>query len=572
MLKEVLKRFSQNSKAIFLVVLGSISWSLTMVKSGIVYPFGMGFWGANGHDGVWHLSLISSLARGTLEMPVFAGSEIKNYHVGFDLILAIIHRLTTIPVVLLYFQIAPVLLSVLTGVAVYIFVKKWKGSVAAWWAMFFVYFGGDFGWVLTFLKDRTFGGESMFWAQQAVSTLINPPFALSVVLMFLGLNLLWRIKNKFSIQYYLLAILIFGTMFEVKAYAGILSLGALFVTGFYELLREKKAVFLKVFLGSTFVSLIFFLVFSKGSTNPFIFQPFWFLESMIGSSDRLNWTKLAEAMLSYKNQSVIRKFVPAYFLAFIIFWVGNMGTRLFGSLYVVDRVVKRFRDTSSFDIFFVLVILGGGGIPTFFLQQGTAWNTIQFFYYSLVFAGVLGGIFFGGLFRNKIKMSHVFVSSLIIFFTIPTSISTLVNNYIPGRPPAKISNEELSGLNFLSKQNKGIVLTYPFDEEASRKAEVPPRPLYIYASTSYVSTFSDKQVFLEDEGNLDITGFDWRTRHSEVQRFLDTLNQKEARDFLRNNNISYVYWVKPQRARLGESQLGIRKIFENSEVNIYKVD
>ena len=37
-----------------------------MVKSGLVYDYGMGFWGPNGHDGVWHVSLASSLARGTL--------------------------------------------------------------------------------------------------------------------------------------------------------------------------------------------------------------------------------------------------------------------------------------------------------------------------------------------------------------------------------------------------------------------------------------------------------------------------------------------------------------------------
>jgi hypothetical protein len=71
-----------------LILLGSLSWSLTMVKSGLKYSYGMGFWGPNGHDGIWHIALSESLARGSWQMPMFAGETIKNYHIGFDLILA----------------------------------------------------------------------------------------------------------------------------------------------------------------------------------------------------------------------------------------------------------------------------------------------------------------------------------------------------------------------------------------------------------------------------------------------------------------------------------------------------
>jgi hypothetical protein len=56
-----------------------------MVKSGVYYGYGIGFWGPNGHDGVWHISLINSLSKGSLEMPIFAGEQIKNYHIGFEL-------------------------------------------------------------------------------------------------------------------------------------------------------------------------------------------------------------------------------------------------------------------------------------------------------------------------------------------------------------------------------------------------------------------------------------------------------------------------------------------------------
>ncbi|MBU1066579.1 hypothetical protein KKE60_02170, partial [Patescibacteria group bacterium] len=96
--------------------------------------------------------------------------------------------------------------------------------------------------------------------------------------------------------------------------------------------------------------------------------------------------------------------------------------------------------------------------------------------------------------------------------------------------------------------------------------------LYLYESTAYVSAFSEKIVYLEDEVNLDITGYDWRGRREKVELFLKIPNQEEARSFLEENNISYIYWIIGQRAILGESQLGITKIFENSEVDIFAVN
>ena len=111
-----------------LIIIGTITWSLTMVRSGWLYSYGMGFWGANGHDAIWHIALAESLSRGSLQMPVFAGFGIQNYHIGFDLILAALHRITFIPVVNLYFQIIPPIMAILIGLLTYNFVYIWRKS------------------------------------------------------------------------------------------------------------------------------------------------------------------------------------------------------------------------------------------------------------------------------------------------------------------------------------------------------------------------------------------------------------------------------------------------------------
>lgn len=557
MLKEVSKLFSQKVKAATLILIGTLVWSWTMVKSGWIYSYGIGFWGANGHDGVWHIALAESLVKGSLSMPVFAGLELQNYHIGFDLILAALHKFTLIPVVNLYFQIIPPVLAILVGVLTYKFVYEWtKSSSASLWSVFFVYFGGSFGWLLG-------KGESAFWSQQAISSLINPPFALSTVLILSGLIILMKQDKK--ILDFLLCSLFFGVLIEIKAYAGILALGGLLVAGLYNLWHRRDTAILKVFIISLVVSLVIFLPLNKNSGSLLVWQPFWFLETMMGLSDRVGWDKFYSAMMTYKSGHIWIKEIPAYFVALVIFYVGNLGTRIIKEV-LVWKWVRNLKSIEWVEIFFMSIIVAGVAIPTFFLQKGTPWNTIQFFYYSLFFSGILAGVTMSQI-KNK------FIIFGIVLITIPTTILTLKDVYIPSRPPAKLSNPELSALLFLKRLPTGVVLTYPFDPIAAKEAEKnPPRPLSLYTSTAYVSAFSAHPIFLEDEINLDITGYNWPERLMAIKSWYKEKDQTLAREFLRENGIKYVYWLKGQRALLGEGQLGIKNIFENSEVTVYQVE
>ena len=304
MLGKLLKAFSLDKKALILIIIGSLIWSLTMFKSGLVYSYGVGFWGPNGHDGVWHIALSENLAKGSWEMPVFAGEAVKNYHIGFDLILAFIHKLTFIPIHTLYFQVIPPILASLIGIFAYKFVYVWRKSAKeAFWATFFVYFGGNWGWVVSLLRDKNFNGESMFWSQQSISTLVNPPFAFSLVLIFAGLYYLVkgsRLPKIQSNRYFLLSTFLFGILVQVKVYAGILILAALFMAGIWRMIKRKGVSLIKVFTGSLILSILIFSPVSKDVENSIVFSPFWFLETMMSFTDRVGWQKFGEAMMNYK--------------------------------------------------------------------------------------------------------------------------------------------------------------------------------------------------------------------------------------------------------------------------------
>jgi hypothetical protein len=571
MLKKALAILKKNSLAVSLVLLGSFVWSLTMVKSGIVYDYGMGFWGPNGHDGIWHIALIKSLSQGSWQMPVFAGEALKNYHLGFDLILAWISKLSGINPITLYFQITPPILAVLIGIFSYKLVIDWRGSKAqAFWALFFVYFGGSLGWIVNLVRKGSLDGESMFWAQQGISTLVNPPYALSLVILLLGLIVLGRYLRKPLPVYLLSSIFLFGILIQIKAYAGILSLAGLFLAGVVRFLRHKKYDILLVSLGSFLLSILLFLPLNKGARGLLVFQPFWFLETMMGLSDRVGWERFYSAMTNYRAGGIWFKAIPAYFVAFLIFWLGNLGTRMVKAVLVLGWL-KKPRSLQWLEIFFLVVIVAGLGIPLFFLQKGTPWNTIQFVYYSLFVSGILAGVALGQLLQRLNPKSSLIIGSLMVLLTIPTTIGTL-GHYLPQRPPAMVSGQELEALDFLSRQPAGVVLTYPYDTLKAKEAEAnPPRPLHLYESTAYVSALSGKVVYLEDQVNLDITGYGWRERRDEVEGFLQSSDLTLVRNYPRQRKIRYVYWLRGQRAKVGEEQIGMERIFENSMVSLYQI-
>ena len=254
-------------------------------------------------------------------------------------------------------------------------------------------------------------------------------------------------------------------------------------------------------------------------------------------SDRFNWPKFYEAMINYRAAGNWPKAILAYSVAFGIFVVGNMGTRIIGLFQT-----KNLSYTS--------IITAGLVLPMLFVQSGTAWNTIQFFYYSLFFMSLLAG--------ESIQNFPKLLKILIVLLTIPTAIQTLPH-YLPSRPPAKISIQELEALKFLAGQPAGVVLSYP----AIVKNTQAPRPLYEYESTAYVSALSNKPTFLEDEVNLNIMGYDWQTRRKQVDLFWNNPDLS----FLVAHNISYLYQIN----KMGTIPAGMTIVYENPTVAIYKI-
>lgn len=542
-----------------LIVVGSTFWLMTVIRSGLSYDYGLGFWGPNGHDAIWHLSLISQLKNSVPpQNPVFAGTMLTNYHYFFDLLLAKSSFLLNIDQLDLLFRFFPLLISILTGVLVYktvqVISRDYTSSILA---VFFVYFGGSFGWILSFIKDGSLGGESLFWAQQSISTLLNPPFAISLVFLFSGLYLFqqfYQNQSKPTLTALISLALLWGGLIEFKAYAGILILISLGLLGLEQLFRKREKHMLVLIIVCGIISLLVFLPNNLSSGSLLIFYPLWFVQTMILFQDRLNWIRLGMIIESENTLKIIL----GYGLGLMIFILGNFGTRVVGFLTL--KVLIKYRILLYISLFGLL-------IPLLFIQKGTNWNSLQFFYYTLVIFDLFTALTISTLVKRLPKhLSAIFVF-IIVFLTIPTAIGTF-EQYLPLRPPAKLSTQELEALNFLKQQPSGEVLTLAFDQSFTNKY-VEPVPLFAYASTAYVSAFSEHPTFVDDTINLDILGVDYKGRINERNDFLKIPDRQ--RDILAKNKIRFLYVPEDLHMQFDNGKVGIEEIYKNSQVTIYQV-
>ncbi|OGE30482.1 hypothetical protein A3C59_00675 [Candidatus Daviesbacteria bacterium RIFCSPHIGHO2_02_FULL_36_13] len=547
--------------ALLIITAGTIFQSIPTFRSGLNLTYGFSFWGPNTHDGMWHISLINEIIQGfPIENPIFAGTILRNYHFFYDLMVAGTAYLTKIPLMDLIFRFYPIIFAFLLGLGTYCLASGlFKKRIAAYFSLYFVYFAGSFGWIVDYLKNKTLGGESAFWANQSISFNLNPPFAVSLLIIIafiLSLISLEKIKSKMGI---FISVLLLGSLVGFKSYGSVLVLGALGLVAFINLFR-RQFEYLYIFILAIFFTLLIFITNFDIGQKLIIFSPFWFIHSMIDSPDRVGWVKLSLARIAGMETGNFFKLAYSELIGFIIFIIGNLGIRILAFVSLINT--KSIYKDNIYLFIFVFSLLSFL-IPSLFIQSGNPWNTIQFSYYGLYTTALISGSVAAGLIFKLPKLLSMVILLVFVILTPINSITTA--SYYIGNPHAKVTAEEMSALDFLLKQDDGTVLTVPFDEKFKNRVD-QPWPLFVYDSTAYVSAFSNKASFLEDIAQNQILLTDYETRLSASKDFF----LKGDKDFLSKNNISYIYLPVLFNIKLDEKTLGVEKIFENSEVEILK--
>lgn len=560
-LKQIRIRFTLQTFILLLVFALGIGGQLAIISpSGLLKNGELIFWSAHAHDGTWHIALMEEIKNGwPLQNPTFSGKRLVNYHFFSDILPAFFSKYIFLSNFDLYFRIFPFIYSILLGSTSYFLVKRLTNNFgASLWATIFTYFAGSFGYVIG-------RGESVFWATQPQSSSGNPPQIISNVILLASFYFLHLfLTNKKSRKLFVVCVILFGSLVSFKVYAGIVLLVALGIGGVWQLIRERDFKLLMLCFLSGVLSLLLYLPNTKNSAGFLIYEPWWYIRTMIVEPSRLNlidWELRRQTYIFEKNW---KRVIYLEGLGFLIFFFGNIGMRLIGLWDFVKLSKNSLKN--YFNLVFVATIFLSIALPLLFLQKGVASNTSQFLQYFVLLFGILAGIS-----TERLTSRFKFLIPFVIFLMVPTQVQLLKDFY--GRPPfAKISSNEIEALNFIKKNTPKDteILTPPYNPYLDLKQTSPH--IWDWFDTSYVAALSSRRTYMDDYEQLDIMGYDYNPRLETKKKIFEGDDFLTIKTELSNTKTEIVYFPKILRPKIDLEKIGLSKIFENGEVEVWKIN
>lgn len=509
------------------------------------------FWSAHGHDGSWHIALMEEIKKALpagrqgkpFQNPSLAGEKLVNYHFFSDILPTMVSKYLPISNLDLYFRIFPFFYSLFLGASAYFLTKKLTNSFSASiWAVVFTYFSGSFGYLIG-------KGESVFWATQPQSSSGNPPQIISNFLVLSFLYFAISYSKKHTRTNLLASILLLGTLVEFKVYAAIVLFIATSLSGLWQIVIPAGILAAALYLPN-----------SVGGASFLIFEPWWYIRTMIVEPSRLNLLDWELRRQTYVFEHNWKRVIWLEGMGFLIFFFGNLGMRFIGIWEFIKTLPASRQANTIIKLTIVFSIL----LPLLFLQKGVASNTSQFLQYFILLFGILAGIA-----TAKLTSRFKILAPIIFILMLPTQVGLLHEFY--SRPAfAKVSSHELKALKFIKENTDEdvVILTPPYNQYLDTH-EVTPN-IWDWFDTSYVAALTSRRTYMDDYEQIDIMGYDYKKRYETKKTIFESRDTEEVKNAFEQTGASLIYIPKPERPILSPENIGLAKIFENHDVEIWK--
>ena len=569
-----------------IILLGVVIQGLINFPSGYSYNGELLFWSSQGHDGLWHVALMEEFKKGfPPQNPIYSGDILVNYHYLGDVLMGEFYRIFGFFSALdLYFRFFPVLFAFLMNLAAFCFLKSWKKSeTIGYLGMLSVSCIGSLGFIVTYLKHgNIFSGETVFWVSQNNTILGNPPHALGFILLISFFLAFWSYLQSYQKRWLIICLILGLILSGIKVSGAIvLLIGLGFVTVYEVLIKRRfQLLLLTAVLGIT--NYITIKSLTRGLESFLIFEPWWFIRTMVVGGDRLDLLEWEHRRQHYLAQHTLKAYLRVIQLegtSFLIFLIGNSGVRILGFWEWLIKIKHwdNFKNIDQIEILLFGVMFSAFMIPMLFLQRGISFNIIQFMQYFLLVLGFYAAVTFYKLLNWKKSLVWRLVVILLIgSLALPTVIGNLVDFYGPNKNPlSKISTQELEALTFI-KNNSGendIILNMSFNKYLNAKYKTQPLPIYAWYSTAYIPAIAARRTYLSDEEQAQITGFEIEEKRKNMNKFFSQVDIEWNKQFLKDESIDYIYVAKPQLEvpPLDPENNGLNIFFQNPEVIVYKV-
>lgn len=551
-------RSSLDTILVILIILGVFIQLTSVWFTGVLTPKGLYFCCGTTQDNILQIAITEQIVK---HFPPFEpgmyGRYIQNYHYWDSLVMAELVRVFKLPLIATDYQYMTVFISLFLGLSALVFAQilKLKKTFARW-IVFFLYFGGDFVWVLIaiFRRQDFFIMNPLESGQQFLE---NIPRSVAIIAFFAfaSIFLLWlKKKDKYT---GILMALVAASLVGFKIYIGIFVIAGLGVLGLYYLIKREFKTTLPLILAAILSLIIYIPV--NSNAGGLYFTGLWRFENFIVQPYLGALNRLELARVIYAQHHSIFRVAEYELIYFFVFIFAIFGTKLLG-LFQNRKSLSLFPKELNIVLITGIIISAIAGL--FFQQTSGGANTFNFLVSVFIIGSIYTALACFYWLDKRSKVIKVLFVSIIILLTVPRGIDQTYNNLVNitrGRGFV-IVNKELTALNFLSKQKTGPLVLV--DPKISMDAESP-----------YVSFLGNSNMFLSGiVSELQGHGIDYSDRLKARDTIVNSNNAVLVSTYLLKYNIGYIYTIPNEVPKSTQSAYFLKQIFNNKKIQILEVN
>lgn len=506
-------------------------------------PRNGGFLLFGSHDSLWHLSLIAEIAKRGLppQFPGMNGVLLNNYNYLGDLFWGIIVKALNIPAWLWYFRIGSFLVINSFLLTIFLLSKKIAND---WQAGIFAVLLTTLGGTAAFLIPSINSSQKNWQANSfMLSSIANSAIHLHAI--FAGVILLLSLYFYYSFFKYqkmkngVLAGIFMGILFGIKALYFLPFFLASCLISVIALIKKEVNSIMPTFVGLiVFIILFKFFVKPANGLIPFQLRPFWLIEKMVENPDRFYWPKKFLLDQQYHAANDFFRLTISTIEKIFLYLVGNFWLRLLGIFWLLKKTVRK--NSSRFYQLSLLTIVFSALLPLLIVPQPDHYNAVQ-----------IGrvGMFLSALFLGVSLRKKPIIFLIVFALTIPTAFKSSYNTLF-------INNQEYQALNFLKNNSYSKEVVMDLVENHQDQIVVP--------------ALAQRKTYFSDTKQADLFGINYQERLNLQKNFLKgKLTKEKAEEFLRENNIAYIYTSTGSFNKEQEKKYELDIFFQNAEITIY---
>jgi len=370
----------------------------------------------NGTDGIYHLSLISNLQYiFPPQHPGLAGEALHGYNFFYDFLVAKFAIFFHFEPSDLYFRFFSFLIAFLYGLSGWALSNTLKWSEKKQIALLFIlYWTQDLAYIIPSLFHLQYGSGIV----ETIANIVDPSVLLSFSLVCVG-YILFFTKNK---KENWLLILIFAVLPLLKIYTALLFFLACGIITLQKAVSKKQFTSLIIFLLGVCMAAVLYLPVNF-SSGQLIFAPLLFYTHFLQSISANDHLQIWNKILVYQQHNNILHITYYYILILLLLFLPSLGIRLI--LLLKSKLLLQKSFYSSEHMFWIIMIVIGFLIPSFFIQSIAVFVIIQFFWLAYLFLLLPTAYVLGDIYERSVKLARPVIIILVLLLSVPQTVMLL---------------------------------------------------------------------------------------------------------------------------------------------------